>query len=50
MDREERVDAMGYYNVPRLCKICGGVMVFKGVGEYRCEECGDVEYDDYVSF
>ena len=47
MDREERVDAMGYYNVPRLCKICGGVMVFKGVGEYRCEECGDVEYDDY---
>lgn len=22
-------------------------MVFKGVGEYRCEDCGAVDYDDY---
>lgn len=22
-------------------------MVFKGVGEYHCEECGAVDYDDY---
>ena len=35
------------YNIPRVCKECGGVMVFKGVGEYRCEDCGVVDYDDY---
>ena len=22
-------------------------MVFKGVGEYQCEDCGALEYDDY---
>ena len=35
------------YNVPRTCKKCGGVMVFKGVGEYHCEDCDFVDYDDY---
>ncbi len=35
------------YNRPRNCLKCGGVMVFKGVGEYHCEECDAVEYDDY---
>lgn len=35
------------YNIPRVCKKCGGVMVFKGVGEYRCEDCGELDYDDY---
>lgn len=35
------------YHVPRVCKECGGVMVFKGVGEYHCEDCGAVDYDDY---
>ncbi len=35
------------YNRPTLCKKCGGVMVFKGVGEYKCEECGELDYDDY---
>ncbi len=47
MDREERVDLIDLYNIPRVCQICGGVMVFKGVGEYHCENCGDVAYDDY---
>ena len=36
-----------YYHVPHSCKKCGGVMVFKGVGEYHCEDCGFVDYDDY---
>ncbi|MBE5884589.1 MAG: flagellar operon protein YvyF [Lachnospiraceae bacterium] len=36
-----------YYNIPRLCKECRGVMIFKGVGEYQCESCGYVDYDDY---
>ncbi|MCH5275188.1 MAG: hypothetical protein J1E65_05065 [Lachnospiraceae bacterium] len=35
------------YHVPQVCKECGGVMVFKGVGEYQCEKCKMVEYDDY---
>ena len=39
--------ALEKYHVPKICKQCGGVMIFKGVGEYHCEECGDVEYDDY---
>ena len=46
--------ALDMYNIPRVCKKCGGVMVFKGVGEkdgrieisegskvyLRCELCG----------
>lgn len=36
-----------YYHIPGVCKKCGGVMVFVGVGEYRCEKCGEAEYDDY---
>lgn len=35
------------YHIPRSCEKCGGVMVFKGVGEYHCEDCGQVAYDDY---
>lgn len=35
------------YDVPRICKECGGIMVFRGVGEYRCEDCGEVDYDNY---
>ncbi len=32
---------------PTFCLKCSGVMVYKGLGEYRCEKCGAVEYDDY---
>lgn len=39
--------ALDAYHIPRTCKECGGVMVFKGVGEYHCEDCGFVDYDDY---
>ncbi len=35
------------YNRPTYCQECGGVMVFKGVGEYQCENCGFLAYDDY---
>lgn len=40
-------DLLNDYNVPHTCKQCGGVMIFKGVGEYHCEDCGFVDYDDY---
>lgn len=38
---------MDTYNKPLMCKECGGIMVYKGVGEYKCEECGALDYDDY---
>lgn len=43
------MDLLGqnHYNRPMECKNCGGVMIFKGVGEYQCENCRAVEYDDY---
>lgn len=34
-------------NIPRQCEKCSGVMVFKGLGEYQCEDCGEFAYDDY---
>lgn len=37
----------GDYNKPVACNVCGGHMVFKGVGEYQCEKCGNLDYDDY---
>ena len=40
-------DLVNYYNVPSNCKKCGGVMVFKGVGEYQCEDCHALDWDDY---
>ncbi|MDD3369422.1 MAG: hypothetical protein PHP50_11160 [Lachnospiraceae bacterium] len=50
MDKDTRLaDLFGIdeYNRPSTCKECGGVMVFKGVGEYQCEDCGALDYDDY---
>lgn len=35
------------YHIPKICDECGGVLVFVGVGEYHCEKCGTVRYDDY---
>lgn len=38
---------MKAYHIPQVCKDCGGVMVYKGVGEYQCEDCKAIDYDDY---
>ncbi len=35
------------YHIPRICAKCSGVMVYKGVGEYRCEDCNYLDFDDY---
>lgn len=43
----ERILMSDIYNMPRECEECGGVMVFKGLGEYQCERCGFLAYDDY---
>lgn len=34
-------------HVPQICEKCGGAMIYKGVGEYHCEQCDAVSYDDY---
>lgn len=44
MDRLENINE---YNIPYRCKKCDGIMVFKGIGEYHCEDCGAVDFDDY---
>ncbi len=44
MDYIEQLDI---YHIPRRCASCGGVMIYKGVGEYHCEDCDAVAYDDY---
>ena len=35
------------YQKPTVCSFCGGNMIFKGVGEYQCEKCGKIDYDNY---
>lgn len=42
-----KLDLMDFYHVPKVCEKCGGIMIFKGVGEYHCEDCNFVAYDDY---
>lgn len=46
---KDEKDKLGFdeYHRPKLCEVCGGVMVFQGVGEYACEDCGTLAYDDY---
>jgi hypothetical protein len=41
------IELENYYHVPKLCEECGGVLIFDGVGEYHCEQCYHVQYDDY---
>lgn len=38
---------MQVYDVPTVCKDCGGVLVYRGLGEYCCEQCGAKDYDNY---
>lgn len=40
-------DSALVYNTPTTCSKCGGALYFAGVGEYKCEKCRNVEYDDY---
>ncbi len=44
-----RMEALGItnYNRPYICDNCGGLMEFKGCGEYECEDCHTKGYDDY---
>ncbi len=35
------------YEKPTRCSKCGKMLKYVGIGEYKCEECGFTEYDDY---
>jgi len=36
------------YNAPTKCESCGETRIkYTGIGEYQCEKCGFIMYDDY---
>ncbi len=35
------------YRKPTKCSKCGKALKYMGIGEYQCEYCGNIEYDDY---
>ena len=35
------------YNPPKKCEECNGPVKYTGIGEYECELCGHLMYDDY---
>ncbi len=47
MNMNKELISLDEYHTPKVCEKCGGVMIFKGVGEYHCEDCKAVAYDDY---
>lgn len=32
---------------PSCCTVCGGELNYNGLGEYMCESCEHMEYDNY---
>ena len=49
MDRiDERALLSRNIHVPRECEECGKTdMKYMGIGEYKCEDCGHIMYDDF---
>lgn len=47
MDDKLKMLKIDDFHRPTECKSCGGIMVYRGVGEYMCEDCGEMDYDDY---
>ena len=43
----ESLVAYEEYDKPSACDKCGGGLRYEGVGEYRCETCGNIQYDAY---
>ena len=45
---EDRALLIRNIHVPRTCEKCGKANPeYKGVGEYKCTECGYIMYDDF---
>lgn len=43
----KRLSIEELFSRPTICMVCGGVLVYRGLGEYQCEDCEALEYDDY---
>lgn len=35
------------YERPCACEECGGGLKYEGIGEYKCDTCGHIQYDAY---
>ena len=47
MTTSEKLLLKSEYNPPERCEKCKGPIKYKGIGEYECELCGYLMYDDY---
>lgn len=47
MNRMLKRLSLDEYHRPTVCSQCNGIMVYKGIGEYQCEDCKALAYDDY---
>ncbi|MCL2255130.1 MAG: hypothetical protein FWC09_11875 [Lachnospiraceae bacterium] len=47
MDPKKRLISLQEVNRPITCEECKGLMVFQGLGQYKCEDCGLKDHDDY---
>lgn len=47
MEQLNKFMELDVYHKPTKCPECGSDMIYKGCGEYQCEKCRYVAYDDY---
>jgi len=48
IEKEKAVVFIDKYNRPKACKMCKSTrLAYQGIGEYKCELCGFLDYDDY---
>lgn len=40
-------EQMKWDETPKTCSVCGEPLVYKCLGEYRCEACGNIDRDDF---
>lgn len=47
-DKEKAIVFIDKYNRPKFCKQCESTrLTYQGIGEYKCDICGFLDYDDY---
>ena len=49
-EKEKRLRSMAYDDEevkPNVCRICGAILKYDGLGEYKCPDCNHSEYDSY---
>ena len=46
-DRNDGIGALLVSGRPNRCSKCGGELNYRGLGQYVCSECNNVDMDDY---